>query len=173
MNTDSRALSKLERKVQRAIVEALISTAVAKGEIDPTGKSQREMWEELLPTFKSLATGEQKMAWVIDPRSTLLAQARDFRKRERAELAILLYATWFEHWINGLLDNRAATAGFTAAEVSLLLRHTSTLKAKFSCFPVIVKFPRLSAKHIHAVATCAELRNAFVHYKFTARLMDD
>jgi hypothetical protein len=170
MKKGSRALAKLERRVKKDLVEALIASAVAKGEIDPTGKSEDQLLEELLPVFQNVIAGNVES--IIDFRSTLLAHARRFRKADEEEVSILFYATWFEHWINALFDNRAGKAGFSKTDIQLCIRQTG-LKAKFGCFPLVLKLPRLAARHISAMLKCAELRNAFVHYKFTARPLDD
>ena len=162
-----RQLAKLEARLKREIIQATFTTFVATGQVDPQGKSEEELETELLTLLRAVVKGGGFRS-VVDHRTSLLAQARDFAKKDDSELAILLYATWFEHWLNALFDNRAHLHGFKDKDVHIALRQIG-LDAKLICFPLFLQLPRLSPSHVATVRECSNLRNAFVHYKFAAR----
>ena len=95
---------------------------------------------------------------------TILQEARVYARAEHPEIAVLVYATWFEHWINGLMSHRGRHVPLTQAESDCLL--FSNLEAKYLSFPAIFGFPRIAQKHLRAILDVAAARNQFVHYKY-------
>jgi hypothetical protein len=168
-----RQLAKLEARVTKGLLRSVAETFIATGEIDPSGKSEAELELAVVLALADVFTKQKGgMDWVIDHRSSLLQQGREFARRGKAELAIVFYATWFEHWINSLLNRGGHHLGLRPKDIQLCLRYTG-LEAKFVCFPLLLKFPRLAASHIATVRECSRLRNAFVHYKFPVTPMDE
>jgi hypothetical protein len=137
---------------------------ISSGQVDPWGKSEEELKRALILALKA-SSDANKINLLVDHRTSLLQQAREFARRGEGEFAILFYATWFEHWIKALVNVRGHVFGLTSKEIKLCLRQTG-MDAKFVCFPLLLKFPRVAASHITTVRECSDLRNGFVHYKF-------
>jgi hypothetical protein len=140
---------------------------VEQGSIDPAGKTEDELRDEILRLLLSLRAKRRPLRIVSDYRSTLLRLARSFvrEKRYPDEIALMFYATWFEHWINGLFESRARGCGFTRKAMVARMRWEK-LKDKYQKFPASIKLPSIAAAHVKTVVRCSEIRNDFVHYKF-------
>jgi hypothetical protein len=164
-------ISEIERRLKKRLLHELFDSFLAIGALDPAGKTNEQVKKEL----NALALDFVQSAphrFIVDHRAHLLAHARQFVRLEEYDLALLVYATWFEHWINALFDNRAWRRGLTSKDVHLCIRQIS-LHAKLVVFPLLLKLPRLAESHVRTVNRCSELRNAFVHYKFSSRPADN
>jgi hypothetical protein len=97
----------------------------------------------------------------------LLERARAEAAENRREIAITLYATWLEHFINGLLALVLDRRGLPPATTKSLLRELR-LPTKASALWQVVGLPPLDESDIRLVEHVGNLRNAFVHYKWQA-----
>jgi hypothetical protein len=92
-----RGLSAKERRAyenaQRVILNALVEQAIRAGHIDPRGKSESELRDELNEYLLSSFGSGGTLNVVVDHTSTLLRAAREARKDGDDEIAIILYAT--------------------------------------------------------------------------------
>ena len=156
-----REIAAFQRKLVRTIYESLI----ADGFVDPEGKTDEELHRELARAARALTT-QEIIPEVPDLRPTILSEARAYARGTDPEIAILLYATWFEHWINGLMSNRGRHVPLSRGESECLL--FSNLEAKYLSFPAIFGFPRIAQKHLRTILEVAAARNQFVHYKYRA-----
>lgn len=154
----------IDAVLQAALMRSVFLSLIADGHINPQGKSDAELKKEFMLGVKEFIK-QKKIYWIIDHHESLLTEARNYTKRKKHEKACLFYATWFEHWINNLVSTRGQIY-LSREEVKILIRDCS-LKAKYSCFPTLLSLPRLSNDHIKTVLRITELRNSFVHYKFT------
>jgi hypothetical protein len=101
----------------------------------------------------------------VDYRPSVLKRARLFKREQEYEESILFYATWFEHWINGILMPGFYRNDFTQNDFKEIIRGTS-LRIKYNHFPKLLGFPPINKRHISTVIDTCDLRNAYVHYKF-------
>jgi hypothetical protein len=158
-------IAEIERRLKKGLLNALFDNFLASGALDPAGKTNEQIRKEVEALLLDFRRGGPPHL-IVDHRSHLLAHARRFVRLEEYELAILVYATWFEHWINAVFHKRALHFGLTSKDIRLCIRQTG-LYAKFVLFPVLLKLPRLAESHVRTVNRCSELRNGFVHYKFS------
>ncbi len=158
-------------KASRRLLQGIYSSLLADGYVDPVGKTDEELHRELAKAAVQLVN-QPVIPRISDHRQTLLRQARAFAKTGEEEMAILLYGTWFEHWINALLSKRTRHVGLTETETRLVMRGMQ-LEAKYRCVPTLLRMPRLSLKHVKHVMDITRVRNEFAHYKFRARNIDD
>jgi hypothetical protein len=96
----------------------------------------------------------------------LLDDALAASKGERHLVAILLYATFFEHKINGIIDTLARQKGLGAQEAFSLIRQ-KTIKQKLKCVLEFLGAPPLGKAD--SINRIIGLRNEFVHYRWTPR----
>src|SRR5690606_16581748 len=87
-------------------------------------------------------------------------------------IACVLYATWAEHWINRLIATAAARRGIPQPAITQLLRDANW-RAKTSWVLEALKLPLLEQHSWAVLNKLLEVRNAFVHYKWTPRRWDD
>jgi hypothetical protein len=172
MSAETDFFDKLDPKEKlrllRIIVQGVYETLIAQGQLNPVGKTPAAVVTEFLDLSKQ--RGSLKLvAW---HGGALLTEARRFAGLGKQEIALLFYATWFEHWINGLMDRKAHQLKLSTEALKLLLRQTG-FEAKLVCFPALAKLPRIREQHRKAVLRCAQLRNSFVHYKFSVGTRDD
>jgi hypothetical protein len=110
--------------------------------------------------------------WVIDHTSTILRYAHYFRRENKKEIAVLLYATACEHKLNSLVCNFAEAAGLRESEIPQIIRDTS-FSARCTWLFKLLKAPPLAQTHLKRLKQLMDLRNEFVHYKWKFESMDD
>lgn len=160
-----------DKQVANRIFQMYYEAFVAAGLIEPRGKSNDELRAEFWHHVARLHKKKILYKWTTDYSRTLLVEARKFAKRRSYEIACLFYATWLEHWINYLIRVKAR-AKIGEEETRVLIRETG-FKAKFQCLPRLFDLPRLLDPHIITAIYIAELRNGFVHHKFTPIHIDE
>ena len=104
---------------------------------------------------------------VTDHRDSLLKKAECFLKTNDLELAIVLYALFFEHAINGIIV-RVLEKNKIANKTKNEILRSASLKAKLTWVLELLNLPKFNEKHVKFILKIAEERNAFVHYKFNA-----
>lgn len=102
---------------------------------------------------------------VLDHTESILDAAKAFAETHDHELSIMLYATYFEHAFNNLLDYHLATKRVKEMARSELLRAVN-MNGKCGWVLEILGLPAFNAKHAKVVLDVAATRNAFVHYKW-------
>jgi hypothetical protein len=102
---------------------------------------------------------------VIDFQPRLLASARLLSSRAHPIEAVILYATWMEHWLNSLLLTTMLRRDMTEAHALQLIRQAN-IEAKLSGLWSLVELPALQEEHVKRIKFLAEVRNEHVHYKW-------
>jgi len=151
-------MEQIDREMLACIYEALL----ASGHIDPKGKTEEQIMAEVRESAMRW-TKRRPMMMSTDFRQSLLTRARSLKRSRQDHDAILYYATWFEHWINGVLIRRLRS--IDERETCQMIRDVS-LRGKFSWLLALVHGKRIPHRHIKAVLQVCELRNEFVHYKY-------
>lgn len=164
MTTSTR--NSIPEDIAKSVLLTFYKNFIAAGLIDPVGKSDSQLLAELARHVRRYAR-QEKLYGCTDYSDNLLTLAQSFRRKADYENSCLYYATWFEHWINGVIMVCISKSGlFTQANAKDLIRGAS-LAAKFTCLPQLIGLPPIRKTHCDAVLHIAELRNSYVHYKFT------
>ncbi|MCX4244205.1 hypothetical protein [Paraliomyxa miuraensis] len=153
------------QELTRALVESLLHGLIADGTIVPADKTKEDLIREVLSFWLKWRKSGGDLDVKIDHRCTLLADARRKRTEGYQDLSILLYATWFEHSINALLLHRSDSVGMTEKEAISMIRETS-MSAKLGWLLKLLCLPLVATHHAKLMLKVADLRNAFVHYKW-------
>jgi hypothetical protein len=106
-----------------------------------------------------------KVALDFQPR--LLATALDLSHRSHPIEAVILYATWCEHWLNATLISAALGRGLVEKDVKEMIR-SSNAAAKLGWLWRLLGLPELPPNLRSAVDFLSEVRNEHVHYKWTS-----
>jgi hypothetical protein len=102
---------------------------------------------------------------VMDYQPRLLRHARRLVAEPHPIEALLLYAAWAEHWLNGLLLTRLMKQGSTYPAARKRVRNADVPEKLGSLWGEL-SLPPLAGRHegrLRALFTC---RNDFVHYKW-------
>ena len=158
--TDSESEALAVQIFQRQCLSALIQ----RGDIDPTGKSDAELHDDFNRWILRLPP-DITFLFTVDHRAKLLHLARRFREKDESYIACLLFATWTEPWINGVIATQCHRNGVSEKDKASLIRSVQRA-GKLSWFPAILKMPKLNDAHVKRMTAVAEFRNGFVHYKW-------
>lgn len=104
---------------------------------------------------------------VTDHTESLLESAAGFAEVGQEELAILLYATYFEHAMNNIIDHALLSAGASEKTKNDAIRAVN-VSGKCGWFLEILHLPAFNPRHAKFINDLAAERNAFVHYKWGA-----
>ena len=151
------------------LLSCVFESVLCDTNIDSKGKTE----DQIMAEVRKIALEWSKryeMVPVIDFKPNLLARARGFKRHHENHQAILYYATWFEHWINGILIRRLRS--LDEREITQMIRDVS-LRGKFTWLLALVHGRRIPQKYVKAILEVAEFRNKFVHYKYKAINNDD
>lgn len=127
-----------------------------------------KMMNDLAEKFNSDKKAEISLLLTIDHTETLLEEAMKYFDLKNYHLAIVLYSTWIEHCINDIIIYGAKEKKLKDKEINYLIKSTNNL-SKFSWLLPLLDLPRISEPYQKKINTIIELRNAFVHYKWTPK----
>ncbi len=152
------------------LTERLISTfldaAIRQGHIKTKGKTQAQLHEDFLHYMKKIVLGPNaEFQMVVDHRVTILKEARRFNQNEDFSLSCLLYATWFEHWLNGLIDSLARRKRMSQEIIVQMIRDTP-FRGKLTWLLLLFGLPAINPSHKTRILQIMDMRNSFVHFKF-------
>jgi hypothetical protein len=102
---------------------------------------------------------------VLDFQRRLLASARQLALRPHPIEAVILYATWMEHWLNSLLLTTMLQR-FMSEPHALQLIRQANIQTKLAGLWSLVELPPLPEMHVKRIEFLAEVRNEHVHYKW-------
>jgi hypothetical protein len=177
MNKRSVEMNELEmrRFVADDFIRGALLVGIGEGKIDPTGKTGEEMITDFLMrsvyTIKTWGKLEARIATDFKP--TLLQHARNFRtsKQENKWISCLFYATWAEHFFNGLIEVLMSHRGFDQQLTKRVIGGVQ-FHGKVSWLLPLLGARPISEKHQKVLLTLAKLRNGFVHYKWQYEELD-
>jgi hypothetical protein len=139
---------------------------VRKGAFRPSeGKDDEGLRRDFLLHVQQEFVDSEDVKEVIDFQPRLLASARLLASRPHPIEAVILYATWMEHWLNALLLTTMLKRDMTEAHALQLIRQAN-MEAKLGGLWALAQLPPLPEEHIKRIRFLAEVRNEHVHYKW-------
>jgi hypothetical protein len=153
------------QRLQRVVTGAVVEQAIRVGDIDPQGKSDSELRDEVIAYLRAEFSHGKRVEVVIDHTSTLLRQARQAHKAGDDEIAVILYATWVEHFVNKIVLTGSERCGLSREHGYEMLRDVS-LRGKVTWLLPLVGFRAIGQAHLKTLTTLSERRNQYVHYKW-------
>lgn len=147
------------------LIRSLSAQLVADGLINPEGLSKREYQIAALTELKQLIQDGTEFNFIVDHKDSVLQQARAFAQESATDFALMFYATWIEHWLNGMYAWQAKRSGTSGEDLLRKLRFGSMNKKMTSDW--IATFgEELDTSWVNIMLEIADHRNSFVHYKW-------
>lgn len=154
------------------LLAAIIEDAIRRGAIDPIKAGHTDIMKYIDSTVIPKLLQKGQFLWAIDHRCTLLNEARSYFSYGAFELALLLYATWIEHFMNGIVESGARRKRVASREIPELIRNTS-LSSKMSWLLHLLGLTPIASPKRHYIEQIMHSRNSFVHYKWKFENIDD
>jgi hypothetical protein len=165
----SKEWDRLSRAITRAAAEELIVT----GQVQIDGRRPADIQAELYGKLeKALQNPGLVFAVRVDHSSNILRLARSLRTSGESELACLLFATWFEHFLNGVIRDALVRRNFLDKEIERVLKETR-FAAKATWILKLLSIKPINEAHKKTLEQVVERRNAFVHYKWKNVSLED
>lgn len=153
-------------------MEEMFESAIANGYIKTEGKCNDEINSLFVEFLKTLYEGDVEISFIVDHKDTLLEEAMRYRENKEAELSCLLFATWVEHWINGLIRNLSFRQQLTQTDIIDIIKGTNN-QGKFTWLLKIFNMPEIDNDHRKKAIAIMSERNNYVHYKYKNDLEDE
>ncbi|MZK50967.1 hypothetical protein [Clostridium beijerinckii] len=148
------------------IKRKVIETFVKHGLLDIKDMTDTEITVEMLKLIE-----DAEFNFILDYKDSILKQARLFYREDKVELSCLLYATWFEHWINEIISILGNRKNLNENEINEIIRHVS-FRGKYTWLLKLFDFKEINKAHINLIFRLTDLRNSFVHYKWKEKNND-
>lgn len=163
ISKESLELNEKDREYGPIIINRVVTSLVKHGLLNINDMDRSQILNETLKIVKDI-----DFKIVLDYKDNILANARKFRMNDEMELSYLLYATWFEHWINEVISILAVKKDLSDKEVYEIIRNVSIV-GKYTWLLKIFEFEEIEEKHLKLIMKLIELRNRFVHYKWNEK----
>jgi hypothetical protein len=122
---------------------------------------------ELVRYLEAAVVGNPRFVRTVDHRSALASDARVIAGGVRPPVgALILYATWLEHWANGLLILFGPRKGLSASRIKNLM--TRPLRERLRLAPDAVGMQPLSVDLTEGLTRLIKVRNDFLHFKWSS-----
>jgi hypothetical protein len=160
-----RQMEKLGRELVKQLIPQLGSTLISRGDLKPAGKSDDEVEQAILDALKAIIDDDRTIfATTIDHRNNLLRRARNSARLDDGHIAVVFYATFIEHHLNGIIEQLCTRRNPPIASTRIL--RESTLNAKCTWILELLDAPPLGNLWVKRIMELAENRNSFIHYKW-------
>lgn len=174
---DAMHSAKASEFVQLAItlLEAAFTGAVEFGHVKVGSASAEDIVVDVLSHLGGWSLDSQGDAssnsphfrTVLDHRDDLFENARRAAADGDDSVAIVLYATWFEHSINALLIVALRRTAIPDSLISLIVKKFNWREKISQLWPIVDLEP-LSPENLKTANHVMDMRNEFVHYKWKA-----
>ncbi|MBA6379297.1 MULTISPECIES: hypothetical protein [unclassified Colwellia] len=172
-NLSESEIIKVEEKLGRVLINSIAREGIAEGLLDLDGLGANDAKRKALDYARDYVNNDGGITHsVLEHKDTLLEEARGYFKAERIELSIVLYGTWWEHWLNGIVKQRVTKQGLNENDFKEIVRSLNN-KAKTSWLFKLLNLSPLAPEHLKVMALLTEKRNQFIHYKYPANKWED
>ncbi|WP_405395326.1 hypothetical protein [Microbispora hainanensis] len=163
-------------EIGRSLFESLFRSYIEDGTIEVSDRLVEEIFADFHTLLLKLASDPGldnfTIAPTLDHRRTLLETAAREAAAGNDGTAITLYMTWAEHFVNGLLVLAFQRRGYESTVYMPLIRELR-LATKASSVWSLLGLPEISSDHLKLLERGANMRNAFVHYKWSSLSIEE
>lgn len=156
-------LNEKDREYGPIIIRKVVTTLVKYGLLNINDMDRSDVLGETLKLIEDM-----DFKFVLDYKDNILEHARKFCMNNEIELSYLLYATWFEHWINEIISILAGRKDLNDKEIYEIIRNIS-IRGKYTWLLKLFEFEEIDEEHLKLIFKLIELRNGFVHYKWNEK----
>jgi hypothetical protein len=118
-----------------------------------------------LEHFRKEFAEDPEVAMALNYQAQILVSARRARSENHPVEAVILYATWAEHWVNAVLIARALASGLPEDDATKMLKDAKW-DAKLGWLWRTHGLADLDPYHRGRLQHLINTRNEFVHYKW-------
>jgi hypothetical protein len=154
------------------IGRAVLEDAIRSGEVPVANVSEEDLAVQLIQHLRRFRAGTAPIELMLDHTEDLLEEAQRARAQGRTWIACILSATSIEHWINKLIVIAADRQGMTRQAITQMLRDAN-FRAKTTWVFELLELPPIPDDLIRVLNELLEHRNAYVHYKWHVRGLDE
>ena len=151
------ALDKDEKKLIRILAESFLASGYLVEEDFNDESSLVSKVDDILQRAEIIP--------VVDHTKTLLENADKFMRTNEYDLSIIMYATYFEHELNKLIENILSKQEITNKSRNELIRSVN-ISGKCSWLLEVIGLPKFNLNHMKVINEVSSERNSFVHYKW-------
>jgi hypothetical protein len=167
--TDTPDTHKVSLEVVMGMLEVFFRSFVEDGEIEIGVRSSQDIFRQFEAIANEIVEGDDiPFHASIDHRDGLLDRAIGEAAAGHAEMSATLYAIWIEHFVNGIISRMFERRGH-GDDVALPFIKELRLVSKVTALWRLLGLPALSEDEIKVMNRIIEFRNAFVHYKWSAK----
>jgi len=165
--------SEFEKALVIEVIRTVIESAVRYGDIQLEGRTDEAIKKDIHEYIRARLAEPNIFGSPAqyDYQSELINEARRYEGMGDFNLALMFYATWFEHWLNGMFVAREPMVALEREEIIRLIRETD-LASKTGHIWQLLFGEKLPGDVVQTILKVAEARNAFVHYKSTPYLSE-
>ena len=153
-----------EEEFESELIYSVLEQAIRDGDIPMAGRSLDEVLDDLGPHVESLIAPEVEHALRVDHLESLAVEAGKAVARGNHQLAVVLYATHAEHWLNGMFLTECDRRGLSDKDTKDLMQVSTYMKTGIVW--TLLFGAELDPALALGIRRLAARRNAFVHYKF-------
>lgn len=149
---------------EKSLIPKLIESAIINGFITrEDAKDPKTTREKLLKHFPK---NDDDLYWVIDYSGDILNRVKQFLKEKDFNLVYVFIGTYFEHFINEVIQIQLSKKNISDKTIKEMLRNVS-LESKFTWITEIIGIPKFNSKNFFLIKKISEKRNSYIHYKYT------
>lgn len=137
---------------------------VKTGQLEVEGRPDQEVRSAFLDLLRDFLESEEDLTLTKEYSDALERLAKEMTDSGQHEIAVLLYATWVEHWMNDLIVFLAVRRKLSDDYLPQLLR--LKMEYKSTWLLELMNAPPLHEPEKKAVDRLMQTRNQFAHYKF-------
>jgi hypothetical protein len=164
-----RKKSELMKEISRIVIPQIALQLLRDGEVSAEGKTSDQLKIDVASFLRdAIAKEKLHISLAIDHASELLPEARRLLRAGKNELSAVYFATYFEHRLDWLIVQICDSKKINGATVKQVLRDTS-MRAKCTWVMTLLGHKPFSKEKLRAIDEIAEVRNAFIHYKWPHR----
>jgi hypothetical protein len=154
------------REVGTEMVVSILTHAVLDGALVIEGKTDDEIRQRIDEVVSAhLEAYDRPYGFIVNHLDSLLSGARRaFEAGDRGQ-SLILYATWAEHWINGLVQTRMESLRHPYETTRSVIRDVR-FEGKLTWLVAVLGLPPIPEEARRALVRLAGDRNEFVHYKW-------
>lgn len=152
-----------EKDFHRRLLRSIAESAFISGDLSIEDLSDIKVVKQKL--LKIFPKKDEDLFFAVDHQHSLLREGERFAKRKNPNHAYIFFATYFEHFINEIIDIWA-TRNAIKHEVRANLIRRLNLEDKYTWLLEILKLPAFSTVHWKLIKTISDKRNNYIHYKY-------
>lgn len=158
-------LSAKDKRFLDTIAKQFIKSLFTNGDLKAQDLSLST--EKFAEKVKAL-TDKVDIKVIIDHRDRIINEANYFFEKGEKELAKIMYAMYFEHSINGIINNFCTRKKIDEKTKTEIIKSID-IHSKLTWLLKIFEYPIFNEFHRKTIKRVSEDRNAFIHYKWKSK----